>query len=48
MSKRLTDSLDRVAPFCRHFGICGGFQQQHVTPALQRAAKISRLEFIST
>ncbi|WP_334473365.1 23S rRNA (uracil(1939)-C(5))-methyltransferase RlmD [Arsenophonus sp. PmNCSU2021_1] len=46
VSKRLTDSLDRVAPFCRHFGICGGCQQQHVTPALQRAAKISRLEYL--
>jgi len=42
----LTDSLDRVAPFCRYFGICGGCQQQHVTPALQRAEKISRLEYL--
>ncbi|CAA2930322.1 23S rRNA (uracil(1939)-C(5))-methyltransferase RlmD [Arsenophonus endosymbiont of Bemisia tabaci Q2] len=46
MSKRLTDSFDLVALFCRHFGICGGCQQQHVTPALQRAAKISRLEYL--
>lgn len=46
VSKRLTDSLDRVAPFYRHFGICGGCQQQDVTPALQRAAKISRLEYL--
>ncbi|HGJ5866789.1 23S rRNA (uracil(1939)-C(5))-methyltransferase RlmD [Arsenophonus nasoniae] len=46
VSKRLTDSLDRVAPFCRHFGICGGCQQQHVTPTLQRAAKVSRLEYL--
>lgn len=46
VSKRLTDSLDRVAAPCCHFSICGGCQQQHVTMALQHAAKVSRLEYL--
>ncbi|HLY56508.1 MAG TPA: TRAM domain-containing protein, partial [Stellaceae bacterium] len=29
--ERLSDSPDRVAPPCRHFGTCGGCQLQHLS-----------------
>lgn len=33
-ARRMTDSPDRIAPLCRHFGICGGCMSQHMSPAL--------------
>ena len=34
--ERLSDSAERVAPVCRHFGACGGCLAQHMSPALYR------------
>ena len=31
--ERLSDSADRIAPACRHFGTCGGCVLQHLAPA---------------
>ena len=33
-ARRLSDSQDRVAPLCRHFGTCGGCMSQHMAPDL--------------
>ncbi|MER2470924.1 23S rRNA (uracil(1939)-C(5))-methyltransferase RlmD [Photorhabdus laumondii] len=44
--KRLSDSPYRVNPRCPHFGVCGGCQQQHVAPDLQRESKASVLEHL--
>jgi 23S rRNA (uracil1939-C5)-methyltransferase len=35
----LTSSPERVAPRCRHFGVCGGCHYQHMDYAAQLAAK---------
>ncbi len=35
----LTPSPERVAPRCRHFGVCGGCHYQHLDYAAQLAAK---------
>ncbi|MBQ7443714.1 MAG: class I SAM-dependent RNA methyltransferase [Bacteroidaceae bacterium] len=35
----LTPSADRVAPFCQHFGVCGGCKWQMLPYTLQLAAK---------
>jgi len=40
----LEPSPDRIAPFCPHFGICGGCQLQHMGPATYRAFKIGLIE----
>ncbi len=39
VKRRLNDSPERVEPRCKHFGICGGCQQQHASVALQQQAK---------
>lgn len=40
----LTPSPDRTAPFCPHFGACGGCQLQHLAPAAYRAFKTGLVE----
>jgi 23S rRNA (uracil1939-C5)-methyltransferase len=37
--KRLTESPERSAPVCRHFGLCGGCVAQHMSRRLQDAWK---------
>lgn len=37
--ERLSDSADRIAPPCRHFGRCGGCVLQHLAPAPYAAFK---------
>ena len=39
-----TPSSDRVTPFCKHYGICGGCQFQHVGYAAQKRYKASLVE----
>ncbi|MGG5840427.1 TRAM domain-containing protein, partial [Huaxiibacter chinensis] len=43
VKRRLTDSPERVAPRCVHFGVCGGCQQQHASVALQQRSKSTAL-----
>ncbi|WP_437890448.1 23S rRNA (uracil(1939)-C(5))-methyltransferase RlmD [Phytobacter sp. V91] len=43
VKRRHNESLDRVAPACAHFGICGGCQQQHASIALQHRSKSAAL-----
>lgn len=43
MKRRLTDSPQRQAPRCPHFGVCGGCQQQHASVALQQQRALARL-----
>ncbi|ODT79019.1 MAG: hypothetical protein ABS76_21765 [Pelagibacterium sp. SCN 64-44] len=40
----LVPSPDRIAPFCRHFGACGGCQLQHLSGPAYEAFKISLVE----
>ncbi len=40
---RLSDSPQRRAPRCPHFGICGGCQQQHASIELQQQSKRAAL-----
>lgn len=40
----LKPSPDRAAPFCPHYGACGGCQLQHMAPAAYRAFKTSLIE----
>lgn len=41
--RRLTESPQRTSPFCRHYGVCGGCQMQHVDIDSQRQHKSQRL-----
>lgn len=40
----LTPSPHRAAPFCPHFGVCGGCQLQHMDPASYAAFKTELVE----
>ncbi|MEI9983242.1 MAG: hypothetical protein WDN69_08560 [Aliidongia sp.] len=42
--ERFSDSADRVAPPCRHFGSCGGCVLQHLAPAPYAAFKRGLIE----
>lgn len=42
--KVLKPSADRQAPFCPHYGACGGCQLQHMAPGAYRAFKTSLVE----
>lgn len=37
-------ATQRVVPYCRHFGVCGGCSMQHLDPIAQAAAKQRVLE----
>ena len=43
VKRRLSDSPQRQAPRCPHFGICGGGQQQHASIELQQQSKRAAL-----
>ena len=43
VKRRLSDSPQRQAPRCPHFGICGGCQQQHARVELQQQSKRAAL-----
>lgn len=43
VKRRLSDSPQRQAPRCPHFGICGGCQQQHASVELQQQRKRAAL-----
>jgi 23S rRNA (uracil1939-C5)-methyltransferase len=40
---RISDSPDRVAPLCRHFGTCGGCMSQHMSPSVYAEWKRSAI-----
>ncbi|WP_034946724.1 23S rRNA (uracil(1939)-C(5))-methyltransferase RlmD [Erwinia oleae] len=44
VKRLLSVSHQRVTPVCPHFSLCGGCQQQHIAPALQRQSKVNALE----
>lgn len=46
--QRFNDSSDRIKPECPHFGVCGGCQQQHIKPELQRQSKFDTLQRLLT
>lgn len=39
IQQRVNSHSQRCPPRCRHFGVCGGCQQQHAAPALQHQYK---------
>lgn len=43
VKRRLSDSPQRQAPHCPHFGVCGGCQQQHASIELQQHSKRAAL-----
>ncbi|HKS32135.1 MAG TPA: 23S rRNA (uracil(1939)-C(5))-methyltransferase RlmD [Enterobacteriaceae bacterium] len=43
VKRRLNDSEQRETARCRHFGVCGGCQQQHASVALQQNSKRAAL-----
>lgn len=43
-AERLSDSAERAAPACRHFGTCGGCVAQHMAPGLYRDWKRGLVE----
>lgn len=43
VKRRLNDSPEREKPKCRHFGTCGGCQQQHASVDLQQRSKRAAL-----
>ncbi|WP_142472856.1 23S rRNA (uracil(1939)-C(5))-methyltransferase RlmD [Klebsiella oxytoca] len=43
VKRRLSNSPQRQAPRCPHFGICGGCQQQHASVELQQQSKRAAL-----
>lgn len=40
-AQRLTESPERIAPVCRHFGTCGGCTMQHLATDAYRAWKLA-------
>ncbi|MET4877714.1 23S rRNA (uracil(1939)-C(5))-methyltransferase RlmD [Morganella morganii] len=46
--KRLSDNPARRKPACRHYGQCGGCQQQHIPVAMQRETKAAYLAYLLT
>ncbi len=43
VTRRLSDSPERVTPLCPHFSQCGGCQQQHISLKLQQQSKATAL-----
>ena len=43
LCETLEPSRERIAPFCRYFGVCGGCAAQHMSAALYRAWKRENL-----
>lgn len=43
LKQLLSRSSQRVEPRCRHFGVCGGCQQQHASEELQQQSKLAAL-----
>lgn len=42
-TSRITTSVDRIDPVCKHFTQCGGCMLQHMTPTLYREFKQSQI-----
>lgn len=44
IERLVTPSKDRLEPFCRHFGVCGGCRWQHLPYGIQLEAKRQQVE----